>query len=110
MPDTPPEDLIRQLQEELERERERADRARIEANIVWNALSTFRELVVRYRFQGITMTQGYEPIRALEGSGLDEEIERQYLELRARRAAKALIREGEQLAASIFPDDLPEED
>jgi hypothetical protein len=109
MPDTSPEDLIRQLEEELERETERADRAQVEAHIAWGVVATMRELLVKHRLN-ITMTRAYEPIKALEGDGLDREIDRRLTEKRSRDEARRLIQEGERLAAKLSPEDLPEED
>ena len=109
MADTTPEAQIRQLEEDLAHERGRADRAQIEAHIAWGVVATMRELLVQGRLN-ITMTQAYEPIRALEGCGLDREIERRLLDKRSREVARAIIVEGERFASHPPPDATEEDD
>jgi len=91
-PSPGPQAVIQGLEEELARERDRADRAEIEAIIAWEHLALIRELVVRYKLN-ITMLQGYEPIRELEGCKLQDEIDRRLANKRAREAAAARARE-----------------
>lgn len=95
MSEVSPEDQIRQLEQALEQERDRADRAQIEAIIAWEQLALIRELVVRYKLN-ITALQGYEPIRELGGCNLHDEIDRRLAEKRAREAAAVLAAEEDE--------------
>jgi hypothetical protein len=109
MADTPLEAQIHQLEEELSREKERADRAEIEAHVAWDAMAIMRELLVKHGFN-ITMTRDYEPIKALEGCGLHDEVERRLTDKRIREMARAIIVEGEKLASHPPPEAIEEED
>jgi hypothetical protein len=75
---------IQQLKQELESERDRADRAEIEAIIAWGALATFRELVVQQCGINVAMLNGYESIKALEGAKLQDEVDRRFKKRRER--------------------------
>jgi hypothetical protein len=76
------EEVQRSLEEELKIERERADRAMIEAQIAWEANAIIREFVVQHRLN-ITMLGKYEFIRQIEDAdGLQREISRRLEEKR----------------------------
>jgi len=77
------DELIRQLSEQLDQEKERADRLEIESIIAWECLATMREIFVKHRFD-ITMHKSYESIRAVEGGNLYDEIDRRLEEKRER--------------------------
>jgi len=71
--------IIDSLRSQLQDEKLRADRAQIEAHIAWECLARLREIFVKYKFN-VTALQAYEPIKALEGAGLDKEITRRLKE------------------------------
>jgi hypothetical protein len=75
------------LEEQLDAERDRADRAEIEAQIMLEMVSKLREIAVSYGLQVIAVCKQYvEEVKPMveDRAALREEIERRLVEKRER--------------------------